>query len=220
MSCFLQGGFSCATDSVLATAPVVQTESPSAKASAQRQESRWTNWIFVVVLIVGIWILAAVLINPRGEFPLNDDWCYAAAVKALREGEGLKLQGCNSTNIIAQVVWGALFCLPFGFSFTALRISTLTLGVVGVLARYGLLREIDADRETALFGALVLAFNPLYLGLSYTFMPDVPFVAVSVLSFYFLGGKKPESMLSSGGTFLRMRHCYGKTGSRFSSRSV
>lgn len=160
------------------------------QASERLRESRWARiqipGVFVVLLIVGIWLLVAFLIDPRGEFPLNDDWCYAAAVKALREGAGFKLQGCVSTNIVAQVIWGALFCLPFGFSFTALRISTLTLGVIGALALYGLLREVDADQETALFGALLLAFNPLYLVLSYTFMPDVPFVAVSVCSFYFL----------------------------------
>jgi hypothetical protein len=160
------------------------------QASERLRESGRTriqiHGIVVVLLILGIWLLVAFLIDPRGEFPLNDDWCYAAAVKALRGGAGLKLQGCVSTNIVAQVVWGALFCLPFGFSFTALRISTLTLGVIGAVGLYGLLRELDADQETALFGALLLAFNPLYLVLSYTFMPDVPFVAVSISSFYFL----------------------------------
>jgi hypothetical protein len=107
-------------------------------------------------------------------------------VKTLVEGGGVTLPGCISTNIIAQVFWGALFCLPFGFSFAALRISTLTLAIIGVVALYGLLREVDAGRGMALFGALLLAFNPLYFELSYTFMPDVPFVAISVLALYFL----------------------------------
>jgi hypothetical protein len=148
--------------------------------------------------------LAAFLIHPKGEFPLNDDWAYSAAVKSLLEGRGLKLSGWISTNIIAQVVWGALFCIPFGFSFTALRISTLTLGATGVLALYGLLREVDAGRDTALFGALLLAFNPLYLGLSYTFMPDVPFVAISVLSLYFLvrGMRRNTKVAVMGGLLL------------------
>ena len=140
----------------------------------------------MVLLIVAVWIVAALVINPRGEFPLNDDWAYAAAVKTLLGGGGIRLSGWTTVNLIAQIFWGALFCLPFGFSFTALRISTLVLGLTGVLGLYGLLREGDADRGTALFGALLLAFNPLYLVLSYTFMSDVPFLAVSLLSFYFL----------------------------------
>jgi hypothetical protein len=140
----------------------------------------------MVLLIVAIWIVVALLIDPRGEFPLNDDWAYAAAVKTLLGGGGIKLPGWTAANLIAQIFWGALFCLPFGFSFTALRISTLVLGVTGVLALYGLLREGDADHGTALFEALLLAFNPLYLVLSYTFMSDIPFIAFSLLSFYFL----------------------------------
>jgi len=140
----------------------------------------------MVLLIVAVWIVVALLIDPRGEFPLNDDWAYAAAVKTLLGGGGIRLSGWTTVNLIAQIFWGALFCLPFGFSFTALRISTLVLGLTGVLSLYGLLREGDADHRTALFGALLLAFNPLYLVLSYTFMSDVPFIAISLLSFYFL----------------------------------
>jgi hypothetical protein len=140
----------------------------------------------MVLLIVAIWIVVALLIDPRGEFPLNDDWAYAAAVKTLLGGGGIRLSGWTTVNLVAQIFWGALFCLPFGFSFTALRISTLVLGLTGVLALYGLLREGDADHGAAFFGALLLAFNPLYLVLSYTFMSDVPFLAFSLLSFYFL----------------------------------
>jgi hypothetical protein len=149
---------------------------------AYTPSSGWT----MVLLIVAVWIVVALLIDPRGEFPLNDDWAYAAAVKTLLGGGGIRLSGWTTVNLIAQIFWGALFCLPFGFSFTALRISTLVLGLTGVLGLYGLLREGDADHGTALFGALLLAFNPLYLVLSYTFMSDVPFVAISLLSFYFL----------------------------------
>jgi hypothetical protein len=83
------------------------------QASERLRETTQIHGIIMVLLIIGIWLLVAFLIDPRGEFPLNDDWCYAAAVKALRGGAGLKLQGCVSTNIIAQIIWGALFCVPY-----------------------------------------------------------------------------------------------------------
>jgi hypothetical protein len=35
--------------------------------------------------------------------------------------------------------WGALFCLSTGFSFTAARISTLVLGLLGLVGMYGML---------------------------------------------------------------------------------
>ena len=32
-------------------------------------------------LIVLLWFVVIALINPVGDFPLNDDWCYAKSVK-------------------------------------------------------------------------------------------------------------------------------------------
>ena len=88
--------------------------------------------------------------------------------------------------MVVQLGWGALFCLPMGFSFTALRLSTLTLGLVGIAGQYGLLRQLGADRRIATFGAALLAFNPFYINLSYSFMTDIPFLALMIVSMLLL----------------------------------
>src|SRR5215469_768343 len=133
-------------------------------------------------LLVAIWMLAAVVVDPIGNFPLNDDWAYASAVRAMVEQGEIRLSGWTATNLIGQLLWGALFCLPFGFSFTALRVSTLVLALLGILATYALLRQAQAKPGTALIGALTLAFGPIYFALSFTFMTDVPFTAVAAAS--------------------------------------
>ena len=147
--------------------------------------SQTAHWICLLVLSL-TWVLASFLVNPVGNFPLDDDWAYGFAVRNLVETGDLRLSGWTATNLIAQVFWGALFCLPFGFSFTALRFSTLVLGLVGLLATYGLLREARAPAGLALFGSLVLGFSPIYFALSYTFMTDVPFVAITTASSWLL----------------------------------
>jgi 4-amino-4-deoxy-L-arabinose transferase-like glycosyltransferase len=139
-----------------------------------------------VLLLLLAWISAAILVNPIGEFALNDDWSFASPVRTLVENGELRLTGWTGMNLIAQIAWGALFCVPFGFSFTALRVSTLVLGAIGALATYGLLREAQAQPKLALFGSLVLAFSPIYFGLSFTFMTDVPFSAFAALSSWLL----------------------------------
>jgi len=126
------------------------------------------------------------LAKPSGEFPLNDDWSYSRPVKTLVEQGRLELTGFTSMPLVAQVLWGALFCLPFGFSFTALRISTITLGLLGILATYWLFEELKADRWITLLSTMVVAVNPLYFLLSLTFMTDVPFFTFSMLAFLFL----------------------------------
>ena len=126
-------------------------------------------------------------VNPVGDFPLINNWVYAFAVKSVLEtGHFQFLPFSSSANVGPQVYWGALFCLPFGFSFTALRVSTLTLGMFGVTTLYLLIRELGGDRRTAMLGALVLAVNPLYFGLSNSFMTDVPFLSLVMIALYFL----------------------------------
>src|SRR5262245_31806689 len=131
-----------------------------------------------LLLLVFVWVVVVFVVNPIGDFPLNDDWAYGSAVRTLVEPGDLRLSYWSATNLFVPVVWGALFCSPLGFSFTALRLSSLVLGLVGVLATYGLLREARAPAGLALLGALVLAFSPIYFSLSFTFMSDVPFAAI------------------------------------------
>lgn len=107
------------------------------------------------------------------------------AVKNLLEKGDFQLFD-SGANLFYQVFWQALFCLPFGFSFDPLRFSTLTLGLVGVVAIYGLLREVNANQKISLIGALLVAINPVYFELANTFTTDVPFFAFATLSIYFL----------------------------------
>jgi 4-amino-4-deoxy-L-arabinose transferase-like glycosyltransferase len=160
-------------------------------------------FIHLIVLLV-VWIVTALAVNPMGDFPLNDDWAYGYSVRTLVEKGDIQFSDWTATNLIAQVVWGAVFCLPFGFSFTALRISTLVLGIIGVIATYGLLREARAQAWLALFGALVLAFNPIYLPLSFTFMSDVPFIAIAAASSWLLlrGLRRNSRVEIAGGLIL------------------
>jgi hypothetical protein len=156
-----------------------------------------------IVALVLIWIIAVLLANPIGNFPLADDWCYGKNVKHFLEMGEIKLLDWAAPTQLTQILWGALFCLPFGFSFTALRFSTLVLAIFGIIAVYGILREIGARKAYAFFGALLVAMNPIYFLLSNTFMTDVPFLAFASASFYFFirALKKLSFVNVAAGTF-------------------
>jgi hypothetical protein len=134
------------------------------------------------ILITVLWALAVVLVRPIGDFPLNDDWSMGLTTKYLVEGGGYRPTGWTEMTLITNALWGALFCLPKGFSFTALRFSTLALSLAGGLAAYGLVRQLGRPRLMAMLVSLLLVFNPLYFALSNTFMTDVPFTTLAILS--------------------------------------
>ncbi len=154
---------------------------------------------FMPALITVVWCAMVLLVNPVGDFPLNDDWAYGWSVKTLLATGEYQLSDWTATNLLPQVMWGALFCLPFGFSFTALRLSTLGLGLLGVLLTYGLLRQVGATTGLALLGALVVALNPIYFGSANSFNSDVPSMAIAMLSLYFIVlGLKPHAKYFTG----------------------
>jgi hypothetical protein len=82
-----------------------------------------------------------------------------------------------------QILWGAVFCLPFGFSFTALRLSTWVCGALCLCGTYLLLQDLRISRRDSLIGTAALAAYPIFFLLSFTFMTDVPFLTAMIWSF-------------------------------------
>jgi hypothetical protein len=158
----------------------------SNQTEALALEGSRTIWnkrdVISVLLLASAWLAVELFINPTGNFPLNDDWAYAYSVKKLLHNGVFVLSDWTATNLFSQVFWGALFCLPFGFSHTALRLSTLVLALIGLIASYCLLRESRAPRGLCLMATLLLALNPIFLSLSNTFMNDVPFLSFAVVA--------------------------------------
>jgi hypothetical protein len=107
------------------------------------REGKSRSGTFTDLLVISaVWLLATALANPLGDFPLNDDWAWGLTAKRLAEGQGYHPTDWTEMTLFSHAVWGALFCLPAGFSFTALRVSTLALSLAGTLGLYGLLRQL------------------------------------------------------------------------------
>ena len=138
-------------------------------------------WHYDCVAIVLISVLPVLILRPFQNTPFIDDWSFAWSVQHLLQHGNLKVLEYSHMNV-AQILWGALFCLPFGFSFSALRLSTWVASVVCLLGVYFTLREFNVSRRDSLIGVGVLAVYPIYFILSFTFMTDIPCLAAMVWS--------------------------------------
>lgn len=154
-----------------------------------------TRYSFVALAWVTLlWGLTLLLVSPAGEFPLNDDWVYAQAVKDWMETGHYTGHLFSTAAFVGQAWWGQLFCQFFGFSFLVLRWSTLVLWLAGAWAVTMAALTLRARPQiAALAGSLFIA-NPLMMNLGYTFMTDVPFVALMAISglFYLRALEKPR----------------------------
>jgi hypothetical protein len=133
--------------------------------------------LFDALFIVLLALVSALLLHPFQNTPFVDDWVYAWPVENLLKTQQLRILEYSGAINLPQVLWGAIFTLPSGFSFTALRISTFVLSLVSLSGLYLLLRQLELPRRAALFPVAVLAAYPIFFILSFTFMTDVPFIA-------------------------------------------
>lgn len=132
--------------------------------------------------LAALWLLTITIVPPRGDFPLNDDWMYAKVVQHLVETGQYQPTPYADPTFILQAYWGAAWAKVFGFSFETLRLSTLVLALVAIWAAHWAAREAGLNARWAFLVALTLLVNPLFMNLSYTFMTDVPFIALTLVS--------------------------------------
>ncbi|MEP7305044.1 MAG: glycosyltransferase family 39 protein [Acidobacteriota bacterium] len=135
--------------------------------------------------IASLFALGWLLVGSRADVPVIDDWVYAWSVEHLLKTRRLQVLEFSAIYPLAQIVWGAAFARVLGFSFVALRLSTVVLSVFGCWAVYGTLRELACRRTTSLLGAFALALDPVFFAFSFSFMTDVPFVDFSAIALYF-----------------------------------
>lgn len=121
-------------------------------------------------------LFAASLAPWAWDFPLNDDWAYALAAKALAETGRLSLSDWGAATQIPHLIWGSLFIKIFGFSFGALRSANVLAAAAAVFAFVKLLEEFDIGPGEKMLAAMALALNPLFLLLASSYMTDLHYL--------------------------------------------
>lgn len=150
--------------------------------------------LLVLCLIIVCWITLLLLSDVRGNFPLNDDWSYARSTKVFVEDRRIELTGWASMPIVTQIIWSSLFCSFTGFSFETLRLSTIVLSIIGIIFCYLIFNEATKRVYLKFIATFLIAINPIYFLLSSTFMTDIPFFTLSLIStFLFIRFFKTEN---------------------------
>ncbi|HEY2325591.1 MAG TPA: glycosyltransferase family 39 protein [Thermoanaerobaculia bacterium] len=142
--------------------------------------------VLAIAVLVAAFAVAVVIVNPRGNFPLDDDWDFAFGAWTLAKFGVIQHTPFTVAIAVLQYCWGAAWTLAFGQSFTVLRFSTLFLSLGTVVLLFLALRRAGIALNIALFAALALLFHPLYFWSSFTFMTHVPELFLSIAALAFL----------------------------------
>jgi hypothetical protein len=169
------------------------------------------NW-FPWVALLGVWTLIIMVVNPSGEFMVNDDWAFVKCLETFRATGTIAATGWGSPGhpggpaLLVHLLWGDLFCHVLGFSLTTLRLAVLTMGILGSCGLLLLLRSTGASAWLALLGTLTVVGNPLFLAESFTFMTDITFAALMIFALlcFFLGVKTSRTSWIIAGLVLTL----------------
>lgn len=134
------------------------------------------------LVLIALFAIAVLLVDPRGNFPLDDDWGVGFTTFTLASTGTIEFTPFASATAYLQFLWGAAWVALFGPTFTVLRFATLTLSLASTLVAYFLLRFVKVSPWLALFGAAGLFFHPLFFWASFTSMTHVPFVFLSLVA--------------------------------------
>ncbi len=128
---------------------------------------------YAVPILVLVQIAALLLADPRGEFPLNDDWAYANSVRWLLDEHRIRLSDWIAMNLLPQTLLGGAAAMIAGYSLQGLRHLTQLVSVAVVLLAFVWFEAAGMRRRDALVATLVVIAWPGWNVLSNSYMSDV-----------------------------------------------
>lgn len=129
-----------------------------------------------------LFLLQFLFVSPRGEFALNDDWVHAEMIKHWLDTGEFRFNSYVGPLLYWPMLYGAALTKLFGFSFTLLRLTTLAWMAVLIGLTYFAINKQSTNRGLAAIVALTLWLNPISYNLSFTFMTDLPALALTAAS--------------------------------------
>ncbi len=129
-------------------------------------------------------LLCALISRPYAEMGISDDGAYILMARHLAATGHIAYNGWAAPMLGWQLYLGAAFIKLFGFSYTAVRMSTLLVAISTAWLLQRTLVLTGITERNATIGTLALVLSPLYFMLSVTYMNDIFGLFAVVLCLY------------------------------------
>lgn len=139
---------------------------------------------YVLIAAIAIYTLAVWIINPIGNYPVNDDWDFMLHVKYFSEGKFVK-NSLIDASFILQGLLGLLWTNIFGLSFDSLRILTILFFIIFLVGFNKILILYNLNNTTKFVANTALLINPYTISSSLSFMTEIYFLSFMIWSLFF-----------------------------------
>ena len=122
---------------------------------------------------MSIQLISISIIQPLGDFPVNDDWAYAHSVLWLLDEHRVRLSDWIAMNLLPQTLAGGMVTVLFGFSFETLRHLTQAVALLASITIFFWFREARLNPVQALVASIALIAIPCWPVLANSYMTDL-----------------------------------------------
>jgi hypothetical protein len=139
-----------------------------------------------------IFLIEVIVLRPFGNFPLHDDWVHSLSIYEYVRSGIIFYPALLAAFSVVPIVYGIGVSMVFGFSFVALRMTTVILAWGSACFVYAFLRKNDFSPNVSVAATALMLASPLFVNLSYTFMSEIPalFFLTGALFFFSKGFKE------------------------------
>jgi hypothetical protein len=153
-------------------------------------------------LLLLVQLVMILIVQPTGNFPLNDDWAYSHSVEWLLSEGRIRLSDWIAPNLLPQTLLGASVSTLVGFSFENLRHLTQFIALLTSIAVFYWFRTGKLSPAESLLASLVVISMPSWSVLANSYMSDLYGMLFAVVGATLLlrSLKKPSTSLIIGAT--------------------
>jgi hypothetical protein len=169
--------------SAVVTRPGARTTLVARAPEAGARTRHPPTWLAAVTL-AGLGIALPLLVADHfGALGIarGDDVAYLSSAFRLFDDGIINGSGWAAMNLVGQLIAALPVIAIAGHSITALQIEVALIGFVGLWAVYDLAGRV-LSRASALFVAVLVAVNPIWLQLVSTYLTDVPAFSLAMAS--------------------------------------
>lgn len=129
-------------------------------------------------------VFGYVIARPYAEIGIDDDWSYVKTAQVLAQTGKISYNGWGSPMLGWQLYFADLFVKSFGFSFTAVRLSTLFVAIATAILMQRTFVRTGINEWNATVATMAFVLSPLFFPLAVLYMSDVPGIFCILLCLY------------------------------------
>lgn len=137
------------------------------------------------LILTLIYLITFLLMLPLRDVSFEDDFAYVLEVQEFLATGVLKTPEWAAPAMLVQIALGGLFAKIFGYSIAILHLSNIVLFYFGLISFYFTLKRLLAGEFKPVLFSLFLLSYPWIFDFTYSFMTDIFYLSLFLISTYF-----------------------------------